>query len=56
MVETGSWSAARKLTQNRPERWIDGQALDVFAGENSTSGGSSETDMKLWQVIPTGSP
>ena len=39
-----------------PERWIAGQARDVFAGENSTSGGSSETDMKLWQVMPTGSP
>src|ERR687898_918195 len=56
VLDTGSWSAARKLTQNRPDRWIAGQARDVFAGENSTSGGSSETDMKLSQVMPTGSP
>ena len=44
------------MTQNLPERWISGQAREVLAGTNSTSGGSSETLEKDWQVMPTGSP
>src|SRR6476469_4915878 len=55
VLERSAWSAARKLTQNFPARWISGQAREVLAGLNSTSGGSSETDMKDWQVSPTGS-
>ena len=33
-----------------------GHAREVFAGQNSTSGGSSETLVNDWQVRPTGSP
>ncbi len=55
-LESSAWSAARKLTQNLPERWISGQAREVLAGMNSTSGGSSETLENDWQVMPTGSP
>ena len=55
-LESSAWSAARKLTQNLPERWIAGQAREVLAGTNSTSGGSSETLENDWQVMPTGSP
>ena len=55
-LESSAWSAARKLTQNLPERWIAGQAREVLAGMNSTSGGLSETDENDWQVRPTGAP
>ena len=55
VLESSAWSAARKFTQNLPERWISGQAREVLAGTNSTSGGSSETLENDWQVIPTGS-
>ena len=44
------------MTQNLPERWIAGQAREVLAGMNSTSGGLSETDENDWQVRPTGAP
>ena len=33
-----------------------GQAREVLAGMNSTSGGLSETLENDWQVIPTGAP
>ena len=52
VLESRAWSAPRKLTQKRPDRWISGQARDVFAGQNSTSGGSSETLENDWQVMP----
>ncbi len=52
-AETCSWSAARMLTQNRPERWMSGQARDVRAGMKVTRGGSRETLAKDWQVMPT---
>src|SRR3954452_17384986 len=55
-LDSSAWSAARKLTQNLPERWIDGQAREVLAGMNSTSGGLSETEANDWQVRPTGAP
>jgi len=29
--ESSAWSAARKLTQNVPDRWIAGQAREVLA-------------------------
>src|SRR3954451_19361216 len=54
-LEMCRWSAARKLTQKKPAWRIIGQAREVFAGQNITSGGSSETLEKDWQVIPTGS-
>src|SRR3954453_18329271 len=55
-LDSSAWSAARKLTQNLPERWIDGHAREVFAGMKSTSGGLSDTEENDWQVRPTGAP
>src|SRR3954454_15800968 len=55
VFDTLAWSAASRLTQKRPERWISGHAREVLAGTNSTRGGSSDTLEKDWQVSPTGS-
>ena len=54
-LEMCCWSAARKLTQKNPALRINGQAREVLAGQNITSGGSRETLENDWQVIPTGS-
>ena len=32
-----------------------GQVVDVFAAQNSTSGGSSDTDVNEFAAMPTGS-
>src|SRR3954453_1392261 len=56
VFDSSAWSAARKLTQNLPERWISGHAREDFAGMKTTSGGSSDTLENDWQVRPTGSP
>src|SRR6478752_6453126 len=55
VLDRSAWSAASRLTQKRPERWISGHAREVWAGTKSTSGGSSETLEKDWHVSPTGS-
>src|SRR6478735_1897072 len=55
VFDRSAWSAASRLTQKRPERWISGHAREVLAGTKSTSGGSSETLEKDWHVSPTGS-
>ena len=44
------------FTQKCPARCISGQARDVRDGQNSTSGGFSETELNDWHVMPTGSP
>ena len=54
-LEIACWSAERKFTQKNPAWRISGQAREVFAGQNITSGGSRETLENDWQVIPTGS-
>ena len=56
LLETSAWSAARMLTQNRRDCRIAANARDVFCGRNATSGGSSETLVNDWQVMPTGLP
>jgi hypothetical protein len=33
---------------------MSGQLLEARLGATATSGGSSDKDMKLWQVMPTG--
>ena len=43
------------MTQKLPARAIRGQLVDVRAGATATNGGSAESEMKLWQVNPTGS-
>src|SRR4051812_36270698 len=55
-LDSSAWSAARKLTQNLPERWIDGHAREVLAGMNSPSGGWSETDENGGRANPRGAP
>ena len=55
VLHSSSWSSARTLTLNDPEPWIRGQLREPFDGQNSTSGGSSETEVKDWQAKPTGS-
>jgi hypothetical protein len=44
--ESPCWPRLRMLTQKWPARCIRGQARDVRAGQNSTSGGESETELK----------
>ena len=51
-----SWCSSSTFTQKWPARWIRGQVLDVFAAQKSTSGGSSDTEVKEFAAIPTGSP
>ena len=53
---TSSWSSARMFTQNLPADWILGQLLDALAGQNSTSGGSSDNEAKEPMAMPTGTP
>ena len=51
-LEMCCWSAERKLTQKNPAWRISGHAREVLAGQNITSGGSSETLENDWQVMP----
>src|SRR4051794_39508772 len=53
-LEMSCWCEARKFTQKKPALRISGQAREVLAGQNITSGGSRETLENDWQVIPTG--
>src|SRR4051812_49738219 len=56
VFDRSAWSAASRLTQKRPERWISGHAREVLAGTKSTSGGASETLEKGWHGRPTRPP
>jgi len=42
------------LAQKWPTRSIRGQVADLRLGQNSTSGGSSDTAANDWQANPTG--
>ncbi|GGU18095.1 hypothetical protein GCM10010178_07740 [Lentzea flava] len=53
-VEISRWSSARTFTQNAPDEAIADQLRDVRCGQNSTSGGSSESAANAWQANPTG--
>src|SRR5579862_2774401 len=53
--QISSWSAARMLTAKVPTSRMRGQVCDEWAGQNMTSGGSSDTEENDWQVIPIGS-
>ena len=54
LFDRSVWSAARKFTQNRRVRRIAAKAREFFIGRKATSGGSSETLVNDWQVMPTG--
>jgi hypothetical protein len=51
-----SWLRASTFTPNRPVRRIRAHVNDARAGQNETSGGSSETDASELTIIPAGSP
>jgi hypothetical protein len=44
------------LTQKYPLVAMAGQVLDVLAGQNSTSGGVSDSAANAWQANPAGRP
>ena len=50
-----SWCSSSTFTMKWPARWMRGQVLDDFAAQNSTSGGSSDTDVNEFAAMPTGS-
>ena len=52
--EIGSWCSSSTLTVKCPARSMRGQVVDDFAAQNSTSGGSSETEVKELAARPTG--
>ena len=54
--QSASWCSARMFTQKAPAAEIRGQLVEVLAGARATSGGSSESEVKAWQVKPTGRP
>src|SRR5438045_3721472 len=53
---TSRCSCERTLTQNEPTSRICGQVRDDFPGQNSTSGGSSDSAANDWHAKPIGSP
>jgi hypothetical protein len=54
--ESFSCGAPRMLIARRPAGRIRGQVDDDRAGQNATSGGSSETEVNELQAIPCRSP
>src|SRR6516165_9941047 len=53
-AETSFCFSLSTLTQNRPLASMAFQDRDTLVGQNSTSGGSSESAAKDWQAKPTG--
>src|SRR5690242_14409663 len=53
--QTSSCSCPSTFTQKAPDGWMRGHDVDDLAGENATSGGSSDTEKNEPQVSPTGS-
>ncbi len=53
--ETSSWCSLRMLTVNLPAASILGQVDESFDAQNSTSGGSSDTDVNEFADTPMGS-
>ena len=46
--------SASTLTQKCPARSISGQVAEVRLGQNSTSGGASDSAANAWQANPAG--
>src|SRR5215467_8615232 len=55
-VERFCWSCRRMLTEKPLARWIACPMWAFFATQNRTSGGSSESDVNAFAVIPLTSP
>jgi Ser/Thr protein kinase RdoA (MazF antagonist) len=53
---TACWSAASTLTANRPVPRMCGQVVEVSAAQNSTSGGSRDSEVNELTASPTGPP
>src|SRR3954452_25137493 len=53
---TSSWSSASRLTQNEPAARTLGQLDDDCPAQNSTCGGSSESEANDPMAMPTGTP
>ena len=51
-----SCSALKIFTQKAPARAMRGQLVELFAGANSTMGGSNDNAENDWHEKPTGSP
>src|SRR5271165_7384392 len=55
-AETSACFSCRMFTQNRPLASIACHERDTLVGQNSTSGGSSDSAANDWQANPTGTP
>src|SRR3546814_3511671 len=55
-TECSCWSAARTLTAKKPVAWNAGSVRARRSRQNSTRGGSSDTEVKELMVRPIGSP
>ena len=53
--QTSSPSSSRMFAAHLPAAWMRGHVVDDFAAQNSTSGGSSDTDVNELHAMPTGS-
>ena len=53
-ADTSFWFSCRTFTQNFPLASIACQDRLTFVGQNSTSGGSSDSAANDWQAKPTG--
>ncbi len=53
-ADTCCWFSCSMLTQNLPLASMACQARDTLVGQNSTSGGSSDSAAKDWQANPIG--
>ncbi len=54
--QMSSWGSLRMLTQNLPASRILGHDVDVAPAQNSTWGGSSESEANEPTAMPTGAP
>ena len=54
VLASSRWSALSTFAQKCPARAIRGQVADSRLGQNSTSGGSSDTAANDWQANPAG--
>ena len=54
--QTSCWPEVSTLAQNAPASRILAQLDDLRSGRKATSGGSSDTEVKVPTTMPTGSP
>src|SRR5262249_4146944 len=54
LPDSAAWSAARTLTQKRPELSISGQLVESRPGRMTTRGGSRDNAENDWRLKPAG--